>query len=66
MTYIRFHGRKGNDESYRYLYSKKELNEWAEKIKKSKASEVFRYFNNDYNANATKNALMLKDILDQI
>jgi len=64
IAYIRFHGKNGNDERYRYLYSKKELNEWAEKIKESKAREVFCYFNNDYNANATKNALVLKDILD--
>lgn len=61
MMYIRFHGKR---EKYRYLYSKKELNKWAEKIKKSEVKEVFCYFNNDYNANAPENAEMLKNILN--
>ncbi len=64
MVYIRFHGKYEGSERYRYLYSMEELNKWGHKIKKSKVQEVFCYFNNDYNANAPGNALMLKDILD--
>jgi len=64
IAYVRFHGKK--DEKYRYLYSKRELNEWAKKIEKSKVGEVFGYFNNDYNANAPKNAEMLKNYLNSI
>jgi len=64
MAYVRFHGKKVD--RYRYLYSKKELDEWAEKIKKWEAGEVFCYFNNDYNANSPKNAEMLKDILNSV
>jgi len=59
-VYIRFHGKTS---WYRYNYSEKELKEWAKRIKKTKAKEVFVYFNNDYNAYAPQNCLKLKEIL---
>jgi len=60
VVYVRFHGKTS---WYRYNYSEKELRNWAKRIKKSKAKEVFAYFNNDYNAYAPQNCLKLKDIL---
>lgn len=58
--YTRFHG-KGR--WYGSEYSKKELEEWAGKIKRSKAKNVWVYFNNDHNAYAVKNALEMKTML---
>lgn len=60
-AYIRFHGVK---DWYRYDYSKKEMEEWADKIKGAKCEEVYCYFNNDFEAYAPKNALQLMEILD--
>ena len=61
IIYIRFHGT--GTEKYRYLYSNKELSTWADKIKKIDSDCVFCYFNNDYNANAPKNAMMLQKMI---
>lgn len=58
--YIRFHGKK---EWYRYDYSKKELQSYANQIKKLKAKNIWVYFNNDFQACAVKNAIELKKIL---
>lgn len=63
ISYVRFHGKEDN-ERYRYLYSEEELKEWAEKINKTNAIDVYCYFNNDYDANAPINAQMLKKILN--
>ncbi|MCZ3365247.1 MULTISPECIES: DUF72 domain-containing protein [Methanobacterium] len=62
ITYIRFHG--VGSEKYHYLYSDKELKEWVDKLKESNSDQVFCYFNNDYNANAPKNAQMLQKMID--
>ncbi len=62
ITYVRFHGI--GTEKYRYLYSNKELNQWANKLMKTDKGCIFCYFNNDYNANAPKNARMLQKIMD--
>jgi uncharacterized protein YecE (DUF72 family) len=63
IDYIRFHG-KGH-EKYRYLYSKKELEEWGETIKNSNSKRTFCYFNNDYEANAPENCMALKKIINR-
>lgn len=60
-VYVRFHGI--GVEKYRYLYSKEELKGWADKIRKLDVENVFCYFNNDYNANAPQNCIMLKEML---
>lgn len=62
LGYVRFHG-VGKD-WYNYYYSKRELREWQDKIKNSRAKEVFIYFNNDVDANAPKNAKELQGIFD--
>jgi uncharacterized protein YecE (DUF72 family) len=58
-TFIRFHyGRRGRGGNY----SERELETWKQRIldwERSK-TEVFAYFNNDWNAYAVKNALWLK------
>lgn len=61
VIYLRFHGKKI---WYGSNYSEKELREWSEKIKKSKAKEVYCYFNNDFNAFAVENAIKLKQLLE--
>jgi uncharacterized protein YecE (DUF72 family) len=60
-TFVRFHyghrGRGGN-------YSRRELEEWAARIREWRESvEVLAYFNNDWKEYAVKNALELKRLL---
>jgi uncharacterized protein YecE (DUF72 family) len=59
-AYFRFHGLTGG---YRHNYSEAELREWAEVIRSIDASEVFAYFNNDYQAYAVQNARRLHELL---
>lgn len=60
-VYMRFHGRDGG---YTQNYSYKELEKWAQKIRRQNAGQVLCYFNNDYNANAPRNCLMLRELLE--
>jgi uncharacterized protein YecE (DUF72 family) len=60
-TFVRLHygkrGRKGN-------YSDRELAEWAERIAGwRRKTDVYAYFNNDWNAYAVRNGLALKRLL---
>lgn len=59
-AYVRFHGRNN---WYQDLYSKEELQKWAEKIRGLEVENVFCYFNNDYRANAVRNCRQLKAML---
>ncbi len=63
FIYIRMHGGKI---LYGSNYSKKELKQWGEKIKKwlKKKLDVYIYFNNDVQGFAVKNAKLLKKILN--
>lgn len=61
-VYIRFHGKDG---WYQHNYPLQELEEWVRKIKQQNAQRVFCYFNNDFNANATKNCLTLRNLLEE-
>lgn len=58
--YVRFHGK---DSWYNYNYSKREMSDWAEKIKKLDVEDVFVYFNNDFNAYAVENCQQLYSLL---
>lgn len=58
-AYLRFHGKK---EWYRHLYTKKDLQKWLQKLGGVKPEEVYVYFNNDYEANAIKNARQLQEM----
>ena len=54
--YVRFHG---TTRWYRHDYSTAELSAWAAKIRRSSATRVWAYFNNDRNGYAIKNARAL-------
>jgi uncharacterized protein YecE (DUF72 family) len=54
----------GHQKLYASCYSKKEIKEWAKKIKNwSKKKPVYVYFDNDAQGFAAKNALELKEEL---
>jgi uncharacterized protein YecE (DUF72 family) len=61
-TFVRFHfGTRGRDGNY----SDRELEEWAKRIRAwARKTEVFAYFNNDWNGYAVRNGLKLKRLLD--
>jgi uncharacterized protein YecE (DUF72 family) len=59
-VYIRLHGPK---RWYRHDYSDDELREWANKIKGSGAKRAWIYFNNDNDAHAPKNAIVMRSLL---
>ena len=59
-VYVRLHGPK---RWYRHDYSDQELRIWADRISASSAKNVFVYFNNDYAANAPRNAETLRSML---
>jgi uncharacterized protein YecE (DUF72 family) len=61
-TYIRLHhgtrGRHGN-------YSRSEIETWARRISQwRRETEIYLYFNNDWEGYALRNARLLKDLLD--
>jgi uncharacterized protein YecE (DUF72 family) len=60
-VYIRFHGKDGLS---KHNYPDEELAAWAQKIKRQNPRWVLCYFNNDFNANATRNCLKLKQLLE--
>ncbi len=60
QVYVRLHGPK---RWYRHDYSDDELLEWANKIKASGAKRAWIYFNNDNDAHAPKNAMVLRRLL---
>jgi uncharacterized protein YecE (DUF72 family) len=62
-TFVRFHhghrGRRGN-------YSRTELEEWARRLRRwLRESEVYAYFNNDWQGFAVENAKTLRRLLPQ-
>jgi uncharacterized protein YecE (DUF72 family) len=59
-VYVRLHG---PERWYRHDYSRDELLKWAERIKASAAKRAWVYFNNDYGANAPKNAQTMRRLL---
>lgn len=59
--YLRFHGKNG---WYKHNYPDEELKQWADRIKQQNAQKVLCYFNNDYNANAPRNCLMFRSLLE--
>ncbi len=60
FIYLRFHGKPN---LFKSKYSKEELKNYAQKIKKLKPKIVFAYFNNDFEGYAVKDALIFKKIL---
>jgi uncharacterized protein YecE (DUF72 family) len=70
IGYIRFHGRnketwwnyKDQSERYDYLYHRRELGDWARRLKEfaENVNELFVFFNNHPRGQAVKNAFMMK------
>ena len=60
-VYVRFHGKNG---WYKHNYPNEELAIWAQKIKQQNPKNVLCYFNNDFNANAPRNCLTFKKMLE--
>jgi uncharacterized protein YecE (DUF72 family) len=60
--YARFHG---TSQWYRHNYSREELAAWAQKIKESRAKNVYAYFNNDREGHALQNAKSLLRLLQK-
>jgi len=76
IAYYRFHGRNAakwfgpntsNEERYNYLYSEKELEPWAERIREGRArradANAFAILNNHFRGQAVANALQLQQML---
>ena len=59
-VYLRMHGPV---RWYRHDYSTVELKRWAERITASGAKRTWIYFNNDYEANAPRNAATMRRLL---
>lgn len=74
VGYVRLHGRNarswfkrdaGRDDKYDYLYTTRELKEWADRIGTISADRVFVVTNNHFQGKAYINALQLKKLLGQ-
>jgi uncharacterized protein YecE (DUF72 family) len=76
VAYYRFHGRNAakwfgpntsNEERYNYLYSEKELEPWAERVREGRArrpdANAFAVMNNHFRGQAVANALQLQEML---
>jgi uncharacterized protein YecE (DUF72 family) len=62
FLYLRFHG--VGQQLYRYDYSRDELARWAERIRPHLSGRtLYAFFNNDYEANAPRNAAVLRELL---
>jgi uncharacterized protein YecE (DUF72 family) len=59
-VYLRMHGPV---RWYRHDYTTEELKRWTERIKVSGAKRTWVYFNNDYEANAPRNAATMRRLL---
>ena len=66
FVYLRLHGLSADDDQrYRYDYSEAELSVWAERLCAAAADgcDAWVYFNNDYQANAPRNARTIVGML---
>ena len=65
FAYVRLHGSRV---LYQSSYSEEELQEWARRAREWAATgrDVYVYFDNDFLANAPRNALRLRQILGQV
>jgi uncharacterized protein YecE (DUF72 family) len=62
FLYLRFHG--VGRQLYRYDYSREELADWASRVAPHlPARTVYAFFNNDYQANAPRNAAVFLELL---
>lgn len=65
FLYIRFHGL--GRQLYRYDYSQEELSEWVDRVvevcRQRSVHNIYAFFNNDFEANAVKNARVFQNLL---
>jgi uncharacterized protein YecE (DUF72 family) len=62
FVYVRFHGK--GQRLYDYDYSETELSEWSKRLAPHlRRRTLYAYFNNDWHANAPRNAMRLRDLL---
>ncbi len=62
FLYLRFHGL--GKQLYRYDYNDKELGDWVTRLKPHlRGRTLYAFFNNDYDANAPRNALTFREML---
>lgn len=69
VVYLRLHGLSENaDERYRWDYARAELEPWARNLREVAAAgcDGWVYFNNDYAANAPRNARLLMELLGDV
>jgi uncharacterized protein YecE (DUF72 family) len=75
-AYVRFHGRnwktwnikaEKSSERFDWMYSREELEEWAERLGRlsGEADEVYAMFNNNRDDFAPRSAAILRDLLDE-
>ncbi len=73
IGYVRFHGRNAKDwysgkgsDRYNYSYSREELAEWVEKIKRmqKETDTIYLFFNNCHRGQAVSNAKQIMEMLD--
>jgi uncharacterized protein YecE (DUF72 family) len=62
-VYVRLHGPL---RWYRHDYSDAELKTWTDRIKASGAKRAWVYLNNDFEANATRNARTMHRLLSRV
>jgi uncharacterized protein YecE (DUF72 family) len=64
FLYVRFHGQER--EVYRYDYTDEELSHWVSLLKPHlRRRTLYAFFNNDYNANAPRNALTFQELFSR-
>jgi len=62
FLYVRFHGL--GRELYRYEYSSEELAAWVQRLRQHLVGRgLYAFFNNDFNANAPKNATFFQELM---
>jgi len=62
ILYVRFHGK--GQRLYDYDYSDHELAAWCERLTPYlRGRKLYAFFNNDWHANAPRNACRLRDLL---
>jgi uncharacterized protein YecE (DUF72 family) len=64
-TYVRFHGPAATAAAYRGRYGRRRLRPAAERLTEwlNEGTDVYAYFNNDYEGHAVKDAMTLRELL---
>lgn len=65
FVYVRFHGK--DKALYHYDYADEELSQWVELLRPHLAGRtLYAFFNNDFDANAVRNAMSFRKMLSRI